>query len=258
MAVFDGHAVAMSADDEAGFDEARAIPFAEQLLRLGFHFFLFAADERHDVAEDVERGNTGITGAGSSLHGNDEKLFQAEGIGERFENEDESGGGAIRICDDEAGTIAAIFLLQWNGIEVSCVDFRNEKRDVRVHSMIFGVAHDGIARAGEIFFATTGDGRIERGENEVAIEIRFKALDDEVGGSGGKRFVEVPLRGFGIFFSRGAFRGGDFRELEPGMIGEELDEALADNAGGAEDSGTEFLLWLERRRTHAAPRGLEL
>src|SRR5713101_10021718 len=46
VAVNDWHAIAMSAKAEAGIHEARAIPLAEQLLRLGFHFFFFAADER--------------------------------------------------------------------------------------------------------------------------------------------------------------------------------------------------------------------
>ena len=35
--------------------------------------------------------------------------------------------------------------------------------------------------------------------------------------------------------------GGDFRDLEPRVRGEQLDEALADGAGGAEDSDGDLL-----------------
>ena len=56
------------------------------------------------------------------------------------------------------------------------VDFRNKERDVRIHTVIFGVADDGISSAGEILFGDAGDARIERGKNEVAIEAGVEAL----------------------------------------------------------------------------------
>ena len=80
-------------------------------MRLGFHLFFFAADEGNDVAVNVQRGNAGIACSGNGLQGDDEDFFQTEGVGERFQNQDEPGGGAIGIGDDEAGVVAAIFLL---------------------------------------------------------------------------------------------------------------------------------------------------
>jgi hypothetical protein len=116
------------------------------------------------------------------------------------------------------------------------VDFGNEQGNVGVHAVIAGVADDGIADAGEIFFGGAGDGRIERGENEVAIEIGFEAFDDEIARGVRDGSFEIPADGFGVSSAGRALGGGDFRELEPGMIAEEMDQALADDAGGAEDA----------------------
>jgi len=58
--------------------------FAEQLLRLGLHFFFFAADEGNDVTLDVQRGDAGIAGTGNGLESDDKDFLEAKGIGERF------------------------------------------------------------------------------------------------------------------------------------------------------------------------------
>ena len=84
VAVDDRHAVAMGAEADAGVNEPRAIPFAEQLLRLGFHFIFFAADERNDVALNIHRGDAGIACAGDGLQSDDENFFESKSIGERL------------------------------------------------------------------------------------------------------------------------------------------------------------------------------
>lgn len=84
VAVDDGDAIAMGADAEASVDEARAIPFAEKFLRLGFHFLFFTADEGDDVALNVHRGDAGIAGAGDGLQSDDENFLEAESVGERL------------------------------------------------------------------------------------------------------------------------------------------------------------------------------
>src|SRR5271155_4392620 len=113
------------------------------------------------------------------------------------------------------------------------IDFGNEQGNVRIRAVIFGVADDGIASAGEVFLGAAGDARIERGKDEVAIEAGIEAFDDE--GARGFRngAVEMPADGFGVAFAGGAFGGGDFRELEPRMIREKFYEALADKASCA-------------------------
>src|SRR6476620_2597382 len=123
---------------------------------------------------------------------------------------------------------------------MSSVYFRDEQRDIGRHSMIFGIADDGIACAGEVLFHGAGDGGIESGENEIAIVGRFQAFDDQIGGLGWDWFVEVPLHRLGIFLSGGTLGSGDCSELKPGMAGQKLDQTLADYASGAEDSGAEL------------------
>ena len=166
----------MRADADASFNETRTIPPAKQLLRLFFHLFFFAGDERDDIAENVERRDSRITRTGDGLHGDDKDFFQAEGIRERFENENKSCCRAIGIGNNEARTVTAIFLLNRNRVQMRRVYFWNQKGNVRRHSMVFGVADDGITGACELFLCRTRDGRIERGKNEIAIKRRFQTL----------------------------------------------------------------------------------
>jgi len=69
------------------------------------------------------------------------------------------------------------------------VHFRNEQRNIGVHAVIPGIADHGIARAGEILFGGAGDGRIERGKNEVAVEREVQAFDHEAARGIGNRRV---------------------------------------------------------------------
>ncbi len=130
-------AIAMCAETEASVDEASAVPFTEELLRFGLHFFFFAADEGDDVGVDIHGSDTRIACARDSLQRNGKNFFEAEGVGERFEDEDETCRGTIWIGDDEASVVAAIFLLGGNGVEMRGVDFGNEERDVGIHAVIF-------------------------------------------------------------------------------------------------------------------------
>lgn len=126
------------------------------------------------------------------------------------------------------------------------VYFGNEQRDVGIHAVIAGIADDGIAGAGKNFFGFASDGRIERGEDEVAVESRVETLDNEVASGFRDRRVEMPADGFGVGLAGRTLRGGDFGEIEPGMIAEHLNEALADDTGSAEDSRLPLFLRLFR------------
>jgi hypothetical protein len=50
----------------------------------------------------------------------------------------------------------------------------------------------------------------------------------------------MPADSFGVSLTGGALGGGDISELEPGVNGEEMHQALADDAGGAENAGAKF------------------
>jgi hypothetical protein len=51
----------------------------------------------------------------------------------------------------------------------------------------------------------------------------------------------MPASGFGVSLAGGALGSGNFGQLKPGMIGKQAHQALADDAGGAEDAGPDFL-----------------
>jgi hypothetical protein len=106
--------------------------------------------------------------------------------------------------------------------------------------MITRIADDGITSASEILLGRAGDRRIEGGKNEIAIQRGIEAFDDEIARGWGNRRFEMPAHGFGVRLAGGTLGGGNFSELKPGMIREEMHEALADHAGGAEDTSAKF------------------
>src|SRR5450432_925201 len=106
--------------------------------------------------------------------------------------------------------------------------------------MVFGVADYRVASAGEVFFRFAGDGRIQRGEDEIAIERRFETFDDQVARIFRNGRIEVPAGGFGVTFAGRAFGGRDFGELEPRVIGEDFYDALTDQSGGAQHACAPF------------------
>src|SRR5712691_23377 len=116
------------------------------------------------------------------------------------------------------------------------VHFGNEERYIGIHAVIPAIADDGITRAGEIFFGRAGDGRIERGKHKVAVEREVETFDDEAARSVRDRRVEMPVHGFSVSLAGGTLGGRHFGELEPGMIAEHLNKALADDSSSAEDS----------------------
>ena len=59
VAVIDRHAIATGAHARGERRDRVAVELAQQLERLGFHLFFFAADVGNDVVEDVHRGTPG-------------------------------------------------------------------------------------------------------------------------------------------------------------------------------------------------------
>ena len=64
-----------------------------------------------DVGVDIHGSDAGIACAGDRLQRDHENFLEAEGVGERFQDEDESSRGTIGVGDDEASVVAAMFLL---------------------------------------------------------------------------------------------------------------------------------------------------
>jgi hypothetical protein len=89
---------------------------------------------------------------------------------------------------------------------------------------------------GEGFLGFTGDRGVETREHQLGGEGGVEWLDGEVGDPLRRRARQAPGAGGGVGLAGGTVGGRDLGHLEPGMIGEELDESLSDRARGAQDS----------------------
>src|SRR5262249_6760334 len=131
---------------------------------------------------------------------------------------------------------AAILLLPWNGIEMRGIDLGDEQGNVGIHAVISGIADNGVAGASEVFFRGTRHGRIERGEDEVAIERRIEPLNDEIASHGRNRSVQVPIYGACVRLTGRTLGGGNFGEFKPRVIYKKFDQTLANKTSGAENT----------------------
>jgi len=119
--------------------------------------------------------------------------------------------------------------------------------------MVSRVANDGIASASEILFGGTRDGRIERRENEVAVEREVEAFDDEIPSDFWNERVKMPANGFRVGLAGRTLGGGNFGELEPWVVGEQVYETLTDDTGGTEYAGAPLFISGPYRRVLIAP-----
>ena len=119
------------------------------------------------------------------------------------------------------------------------VDLGHEERDVLGHAVIARVAEDGVPGLGERLLDRPGDGGVERREDDIAFEPGLGRLDRQAGRGGRQRDVEPPRHGFRVRLPGAALGRGERHEIEPGMAGEQLHEALSHGAGRAEHAGLE-------------------
>src|SRR5256885_9013350 len=128
------------------------------------------------------------------------------------------------------------------------IHFRNEQGNVGIHAVIPAIADHGVTRASEILLSGARDGRIERGEDKVAIEGGVETFDHEMASHFGDGRVEMPANGWGVGLAGGALGGGNFGELEPGMTGQQTNETLTNDTGRAEDASPHLFLSTPSRR----------
>ena len=111
VAVNDGYAIASgrNAEGVAGVHVKgsnavdRSRDAAKDLESFPLNLFLLASDMGYDVVHDVEGGDTGVASTGDGLHCGDEcGLEGAKGLFEGGEGDDDAGGGAVGVGDDEA------------------------------------------------------------------------------------------------------------------------------------------------------------
>src|ERR1043165_1051899 len=252
MAVDRRHAVRLRGDAHRRVDEALAVPRAEDLARLDLDLLFLAADVRNDVVEDGQRRDAVPAGAGDGLHGGDVQLLDAPLAFDRRDGEREAHRGAVRVRDDVAA--AALPLLLDRG-DVIGIDLGEEQRDVGAHAVVLRVGDDDAAAVGVVLLGLAGDGRIEATKEKRGFELAAEGLDGEVRAVDGERRVEAPVGGVGVALAVAALGRDDLMQAEPGVVFEELDEALADGAGGAEDGDGDARRARGSRRRFSRKRG---
>src|ERR1035438_4982669 len=102
MPIFHRYAITLRAHRKRCGNDAAAAECPEQLQRLLFHLLFFVLDVWDDVAQDIERRDSRISGAAYSLHRYCHDGFELETTMEGSQREHQSNGRAIGIGDGEA------------------------------------------------------------------------------------------------------------------------------------------------------------
>lgn len=147
VAVHDGDAVAGGGDAEGGLlgeGCPRVVEGAEDLAGLGLELVLLAADEGHDVVDDVHGAHARVARARDGLHGDDaDGGYGAEGGLEGGEGPHEADDGAVGVAHEEAAREAVGAPLVRYQVQVGQVDGRHDEGDEGVAAVVFGVGEDG-------------------------------------------------------------------------------------------------------------------
>jgi hypothetical protein len=233
VAVDGRHAVDLRGDGHRRVGEAAVAPASEDLARLGLDLlFLAAADVGDDVVEDRVRGDARVARAADGLHGRDVHALHAERALERRQGDGQAHHRAVRVGDDVP---LAALALHVDGVEVVRVDLRDQQRDVGGHAVVLGVRDHRAAAVGVVVLRLAGDRGVEAGEEQPRLEVAAQRFHGEAGHVVGHERLETPVGRRAVRLSGAAVGGHHLVHAEPRVIGEELDEALADGAGGAED-----------------------
>lgn len=119
------------------------VDVAEDFGCFPFDFLFFAGNVRDDVVEDVHAGDAGVAAAGDGLEGGDGDGGEAaEGVVEGFERDDETGGGAVGVGDDEAFGEVVLEALVGDHGEVGGVDEGDHEWGDGVAAVVFGIGED--------------------------------------------------------------------------------------------------------------------
>src|SRR2546428_177144 len=134
----------------------------EDFLPLPPHLFLLAIDEGHDVRGDVERRDAGISRTGERLVRRHMYVREVERVREGLQRKGQARDRAVRVRHDEAALSKR--WLTFDEQEVVRIHFRQQERNVRVHTVSRRVGEDSHARLGGVRFDVPGDFRREGAE----------------------------------------------------------------------------------------------
>ena len=234
MAVDDRHTVRVRADRHRMRLDAVPSDPAEDLLCLALHLLFFAADERHHVPDDVERGDTRIPRTRHRLHRRDDDRSRFE-LAQRGQHHRQEDSGAVRIRYDGA-TPASRGALPGGQREMVGVDLRDEQRHNRVHAEVPRVADDDVAGLREGPFDVASHRRVERREDNLRPLPGHTPFDLAVRKVLGYGPRQTPRRRLTVAAPFRAFARREPGQREPWMSRELQRELLADHAGRAQDT----------------------
>jgi dGTPase len=239
MTVGDRHTVYRCRDVELCVPEGSIGEVAQDLERLALDLLLLApADVGHDVVGNVHGRHARIAGSGQRLQCHDLHAGQREGPMQGGEGHGQAGHAAVRVRDDVAP--ARALALDGYGLEVARVDFGDEERNVGIHPVVAGVRHHRVVVGREQGFHLSRHRRVEAREEKSRAKWPFCPQYRERRNTGGGRSRQAPGAGLAIGLPGGAVRGGEFGHLEPGVMLEELHEALSHGAGRSQDADRDF------------------
>ena len=135
LAVFAEDAIRVRADLALGEAYAVAFERAQDFARFDFNFVFFAADERDDVAEHINRGMPGIARARQRLHRRYYHALYAKRSIKRSERHHKSNGRAVGISHNRALPPAPLALSLYQP-QMLVIYLWHEQRHIIVHAMI--------------------------------------------------------------------------------------------------------------------------
>ena len=159
----------------------------------------------------------------------------------RLERHHQADRRAVGIGDHVAARLLAPGLL-FDQVQVVGVDLGNDQRHVGVHAEGARVGDHGASGRGKLRLHLAGDVGVERGEDDLRRAIGLGRRNGHARDALGQGSVEAPLGGVAVLLAAGAVAGRKPRDLEPRMVLEQLDEALADHTGRAKDADGIFAL----------------
>src|SRR5271165_5300790 len=122
------------------------------------------------------------------------------------------------------------------------IDLGNHQRHVWLHTERRGVAHHSTSRLGELWLQLACDPGVECSKDDPRRSFGPCWRNWHFTHMVGDWRLQPPTHGVSIRLPGRAVRGGQPRYFKPGVVFQQLNEALTDNTSSAENSDGYFLL----------------
>ena len=208
----------------------------QQLQRLGFHLFFFAPDVRHHVAQDVHRRHARIPRAARPPASWSQKSARcqtaprsasAPSPARSPSSWDWSPCTRPTPCRQGCSSIRCRWSAFTSGITSGTLGAMRNALEFDT------TAQPAAANRGSSSRAIVG---IQRGKNDLRRALGIGRRNRHPGNALGQRRVQPPLGGLAVRLAAGAVAGRQPRNLEPRMVLKQLNEALADHSGRAQNA----------------------